>query len=80
MKKETAKTLNFESALTELETVITNMESGQLSLEESLQKFEQGVTLARRCQEALKTAEQKVQILISKNGELKSEPFLVTEE
>lgn len=72
---ETIETLNFEAALNELETVIEKMETGQLSLEDSLKSFEQGVNLARTCQKALKEAEQKVQILIEKNGELYTEPF-----
>lgn len=71
--------MNFEKALTDLENVIEKMESGQLSLEESLQSFEDGLKLARLCQHSLKDAEQKVQILIEQNGELRAQPF-VTEE
>lgn len=69
--------LNFEKSLNELETIINRLEAGQISLEESLSAFEQGVSLARTCQEALKTAEQKVQMLIEKNGNLTTEPFVV---
>ncbi|NKC00207.1 MAG: exodeoxyribonuclease VII small subunit [Pseudomonadales bacterium] len=54
---------NFETALAELETLVTSMESGELTLDESLKAFERGVKLARRCQTELKHAEQKVQIL-----------------
>lgn len=53
----------FESALAELEALVTDMESGDLTLDESLKAFERGVGLARRCQVELKQAEQKVQIL-----------------
>lgn len=60
---------NFEAALRELEELVERMEQGELSLEESLQHFERGVALTRACQEALKAAEQKVQILLDKNGE-----------
>ena len=49
------------------------MEQGDLSLEESLKLFERGITLTRGCQESLKEAEQKVQILLDKNSE--PEPF-----
>lgn len=70
---------NFEAALNDLEEMIQKMESGQLSLEDSLQNFEAGISLARQCQQALKTAEQKVQMLIEKNGELQAEPFTVEE-
>jgi exodeoxyribonuclease VII small subunit len=69
--------VNFEKSLNELETIINRLEAGQISLEESLSAFEQGVSLARTCQEALKTAEQKVQMLIEKNGALITEPFVV---
>lgn len=54
---------NFEHALAELEALVTSMESGELTLDESLKAFERGVKLARRCQTELKHAEQKVQIL-----------------
>ena len=69
--------VNFEKSLNELETIINRLEAGQISLEESLSAFEQGVSLARTCQEALKTAEQKVQMLIEKNGSLSTEAFVV---
>ncbi|MGB1905783.1 MAG: exodeoxyribonuclease VII small subunit, partial [Spongiibacter sp.] len=47
-----AKTDNFESALTELEALVQHMESGELSLEDSLQAFEKGMQLSRDCQKA----------------------------
>lgn len=53
----------FETSLDELEVLVTQMESGELSLEESLQAFERGVALTRSCQRALKTAELRVQAL-----------------
>ena len=59
--------LNFEKSLQELETLVEKMESGDLSLEESLKCFERGVALTRNCQKALQEAEQKVQILLEKN-------------
>ncbi len=60
---------DFEAALEELEDLVTSMEEGDLSLEDSLAAFEKGIKLTRECQKALKTAEQKVQVLISENGE-----------
>jgi exodeoxyribonuclease VII small subunit len=63
------KPFTVETALGELETLIARMESGELSLEDSLQAFEQGIRLTRECQEALAQAEQKVQILLSENGD-----------
>ena len=60
---------SFESAMEQLETLVSRMESGDLSLEESLKAFEQGVHLTRFCQNQLQKAELKVQELSSK-GEL----------
>jgi exodeoxyribonuclease VII small subunit len=66
---------SFEDSLSELEQLVNRLERGELSLEESLQAFERGVNLTRTCQKALQEAEQKVQILIEKNGNQTLEPF-----
>ena len=58
---------NFEKALGELEQLVEKMEQGDLSLEASLEHFEKGVQLSRTCQQALREAEQKVEILMQKN-------------
>lgn len=68
-------TPNFEQALSELEALVETMEEGELSLEESLKQFEKGIALASSCQTALQKAEQKVEILIEKNGELLTKDF-----
>lgn len=60
--------LNFETALTELETLVARMEQGDTSLEDSLQLYERGIKLSHLCQEALRNAEQKIQILQEKQG------------
>lgn len=73
MARKITKQPDFETALAELETLVETMEQGDLSLEESLKLFERGITLTRGCQESLKEAEQKVQILLDKNGA--PEPF-----
>ncbi len=65
----------FEKSLGDLESLVQKMESGDLSLEESLKAFEKGVKLTRDCQQALAKAEQKIQLLLEENGELKSQPF-----
>lgn len=62
--KKIPKSLGFEDALAELETLVTGLESGEQSLEESLAQFERGITLTRHCQQSLKNAEQKVQVLM----------------
>lgn len=59
---------DFEKSLAELEKIVEKMEGGELSLEESLQQFERGVSLARACQQALQSAEQKVELLLKKSG------------
>ena len=56
-------TVNFEAALEELEQLVERMETGELTLEESLKAFERGVVLTRDCQKALKDAELRVQAL-----------------
>ena len=60
---------NFEEALEELERLVSSMEEGELSLEDSMMAFEQGIKLTRECQTALQKAEQKVQILLNESGE-----------
>ncbi|MBS0359693.1 MAG: exodeoxyribonuclease VII small subunit [Proteobacteria bacterium] len=68
-RKNKAQDINFEEALSELNQVVDTMEKGDLSLEQSLQNFERGVTLVKNCQEALKQAELKVQILMQNDSE-----------
>ena len=58
----------FEASLEKLESLVEQMESGDLSLDESLKLFEQGIKLTRECQQALSTAEQKVNQLMEQNG------------
>jgi exodeoxyribonuclease VII small subunit len=65
----------FEKSLQELEALVVKMEQGNLSLEESLQHFERGIQLTRTCQQALKEAEQKVEILLKKTGQDDIVPF-----
>jgi len=59
--------IDFESALVELESLVAQMETGEMSLEASLQAFERGVKLTRHCQSALKNAELKVKVLTAEN-------------
>ncbi|MDT3722813.1 exodeoxyribonuclease VII small subunit [Pseudomonas oryzihabitans] len=72
------KAPDFEQSLAELQTLVERLESGELSLEDSLGAFEQGIRLTRECQGALAQAEQKVQILLEKDGELTAAPFAPT--
>ena len=75
MTKRSQKTPDFETALAELEELVEKMEQGELSLDESLKQFERGVLLTRVCQKSLQEAEQKVQILLEKDGQTSLEPF-----
>ena len=72
-RKKTAP--SFEASLKELEQLVEQMERGDMPLEESLKSFERGVSLTRTCQQALKEAEQKVQILLEEHGETTLKPF-----
>ncbi|MGB0845423.1 MAG: exodeoxyribonuclease VII small subunit [Thiolinea sp.] len=67
--KKRAETPDFETALEELESLVQRMEGGELSLEDSLKEFERGVQLTRICQNALKSAEQRVKVLSTNGGE-----------
>lgn len=67
--------LNFENALEELETLVEQLERGELTLEQSLEHFERGVQLTRRCQQALQQAEQRVMVLTQPSAEAPLTPF-----
>jgi len=66
---------SFEEALHHLEALVQTMESGDLSLDDSLKAFEEGVKLTRICQQSLKDAEQKVMMLTEKSVDAELEPF-----
>ena len=71
----------FEAALSRLEEIVTELESGELALEQSLKLFEEGVKLARVCNARLEEAERKVEVLLKdKNGKLTARPFQEEEE
>lgn len=73
------KKIDFEASLGQLEKLVAQMEEGDLTLEQSLKAFEEGVKLTRECQQTLAEAEQKVQLLMEQNGELVTEPFAAKE-
>jgi exodeoxyribonuclease VII small subunit len=71
---------DLEKSLAELEKIVERLEAGDLSLDDSLKQFERGIALTRHCQTALRSAEQKVEILLRKSGagtdgSFVSEPF-----
>ena len=70
------KPKNFETSLEELERVVRELEQGDLTLEKSLELFEQGVKLSRECQERLTQAERRIEILMRDNqGRATVRPF-----
>lgn len=69
------KTINFEAQLAALEDIVARMEKGDLSLEESLKAYEKGIQLTRECQTALDNAQQRIDMLVERDGKLLEEPF-----
>jgi exodeoxyribonuclease VII small subunit len=74
------KKFNLEKSLAELEELVEELETGDLPLEKAMQKFEDGIKLTRGCQNALKEAEQKVEILLKSAGGDDLEDFEVDDE
>ena len=75
-KPEPAKKPDFEHSLARLEEIVRKLENANLSLDDAMKLFEEGVQLSRECQKHLEQAEGKVEILLKKaGGELAPEPF-----
>ncbi len=71
-----ANNIKFETALSELETVIAKLEDSNTPLDEALKLYEKGISLVRICNERLESAEQKIKILQSKDGEIVETDFI----
>lgn len=69
-KTKSETNISFEQAFTELKDIVSEMEKGDLSLEQALDHYEKGILITRRCQEILKTAETRIQILKENAKEL----------
>jgi len=69
------KKIDFEQSLERLETLVEEMESGELSLEEMIKHFEEGSKLVTLCSKKLTEVEQKIEKLVKKGDELTEEPF-----
>ena len=69
------KNKNFEEQMAELEKIVTELEKGDLSLDESVAKFEEGIKLSKKCNKVLEEAEKKITILVNQDGEVKEENF-----
>lgn len=66
---------NFEEALIKLEEIVNKLENGELSLDDSLKIFEEGINLYRLCSKELSEAEKKISMIVQENGEFKEIPF-----
>lgn len=74
------KEKSFEESLNELEKIATNLESGDLGLDEAIAEFEKGIKLSKECSQKLDEAEKKINILVqNENGELTEENFVAEE-
>jgi exodeoxyribonuclease VII small subunit len=75
-RNEMQKEPTFEEALDKLQEIVSSLETGQLSLDESLAKFEEGIRLSRFCNEKLTETQKKVQKLVEKDEKIQTEPFV----
>ncbi len=75
MAEDTTPVASFETGLQELESVVKQLESGELPLEKALELFEKGMQLSDTCRKQLEEAETRVEILINKNNKVQPEPF-----
>lgn len=66
---------NFENKMGELEKIVEELEKGNLSLDESVNKFEEGIKLSKECNKMLEQAEKKITILLNQNEEIQEEDF-----
>ena len=73
------KELKFEEAMKQLEDIANDLEKGDLSLEESVIKFEEGMKLSEQCNDIIANAEKKITILLSKDGKIEEENFDIGE-
>ena len=69
------KNKNFEEQIEKLESIVKKLEKGDLNLDDSVSKFEEGIKISKECNEILETAEKKISILVNQNGEMKEENF-----
>lgn len=73
------KEINFEDAMKKLEEITAQLEKGDLSLDESVKKFEEGIKLSKECNKILEDSERRINILINNDGDVTEENFLPKE-
>ena len=71
---------NFEKSMENLENIVTELEKGELNLEESVKKFEQGINISKKCNDILEKAEKKITILLRQEDEIEEENFEAEEK
>lgn len=71
--------INFEEAMKKLEQITAELEKGDLSLDESVKKFEEGIKLSKECNKILEDSEKRINILINNDGDITEENFLPKE-
>ena len=70
---------SFEEQITELENIINELEQGKLNLDESVNKFEEGMKISKECNKILEQAEKRITILLNQDGEVQEENFEIKE-
>lgn len=70
---------SFEEKIEDLERIVTELENGDLSLDDSVSKFEQGIKISKECNKILEEAEKKITILVNQDGEMKEKDFQTEE-
>ena len=66
---------NFETKIESLEKIVAELEKGDLSLEDSVNKFEEGMKISKECSELLEDAEKRISIILEKDGDIEEEDF-----
>lgn len=69
------KDINFEESMENLEKIVTELEKGDLNLDDSIKKFEEGMKISKECNTYLENAEKKITVLINENGNVTEEDF-----
>lgn len=75
-----SKKKSFEDNMQKLENIVAELEKGDLNLDESISKFEEGIKISKECNKMLEDAEKKITILLEKDGEVKEENFIPNED
>ena len=78
-KEKEMEEIKFEDAIKKLEEIAKELESGELGLDESVDKFEEGMKLSKMCTKMLNDAEKKINLLINNDGEISEENFIPEE-